>query len=335
MINLQLNFPISIAAYRLVKQEYKKLHLHLNFFLIFLFFNPFHSGFSQELMYQTKNIGFNLSANIALGSHFKRLGLNINVFYVNQFVQTNSELKFYFSFKNFGPQFIYEELVMAQGLVLAYGNNQSFFNPFVSSISNQTGLKNSVAYSYNIYLNKIKTSQVTGIAAFQFNKFSIITENDILAKPILDRFRTGAFLIQYQYKDLFQAAINCTMWTGKMGKSIEISSSQIYTHCYMDTTGGVYSTISHGLLSAQFKYNMGFSQNLQVNMGIDAEQVRNAVQNRFIHDMKFIPKKWNKTKNCHIPMIDENGRQYLYEPEQKIKKPQFYWNIFSNPSIFY
>lgn len=313
----------------IIKNKIVKLLISIVFFILY------QPSFSQELLFQNKKIGFNVGANCAIGSHFQRFGVSVNFFYVNNFIQTNTEVRAYCSFKNLGPKFIDPELVFAQGIVFGYGRKQSFYNPFLNSISNQTGFKNSVGYSYNIYRNKIKTSQVTGIAAFQFDKFSLITENDILAKPILDRFRTAAVLIQYQHQDVFQAAINCTMWTGKMGRSVETDRPEIYTKCYMDTTNGVYSNFSHGLLSAQFKYNIGLSQTVQANIGIDAEQVRNALQNKFIHNMKFIPKKLNKAKNCHIPMIDEKGNQYLYQPESKIRKPDLYWNIFSNPNVFY
>ncbi len=284
---------------------------------------------------ESNTIGFNIGANFAIGSHFKRIGLNFNFYYVSNFFQTNSEIRSYISFKNLGPKKIYSELVLSQGLVFGYGTKQIIYNPFINSVSNQTYYKNAIAYSYNYYFNKIKTKQVTGIAAFQFNTITVIIENDILAKPMLDRFRTGAFLIQYQYQDKFVAAINCTMWTGQMGKQMMLDNNKIYSNCYMDTTGGLYTNCSHGLLSAQFKYNIGLLQNVQANIGVDAEQVRNAVQNKFIHDMKFIPKKWNKAKNCHIPMLDENNNQYLYNQNQKIKKPTLYWNVFSNANLFY
>ena len=183
-----------------------------------------------------------------------------------------------------------------------------FFNPFLSSVSNQTKYLNAIAYSYNAWFNKRKTTQQTGIVAFQFDRISLITENDILARQTLDRFRTAAVLVQYQYEDKFQAAVNCSMWTGSMGNKHEINRPQFHQGCYMDTVGSVYANTSHGLLSAQFKYNVGYSQNVQANAGIDAEQVRNTVQNKFIHDMPFIPKKWNKARNCHIPMLDEKGK---------------------------
>jgi len=103
----------------------------------------------------------------------------------------------------------------------------------------------------------------------------------------------------------------------------------------MDTTKGIYTNYSHGLLSVQNKINVGFGQNVQFNAGVDAEQVRNGLQNQLIHDLKFLPKKWNKAKNCHIPMLDTEGNQYLYNKNQKIKKATPYFNVFTNPHLFY
>jgi hypothetical protein len=105
--------------------------------------------------------------------------------------------------------------------------------------------------------------------------------------------------------------------------------------CYMDTTGSIYPHTSHGLLSAQFKYNVGYAQNIQLNIGADAEQIRNVVQNKIIHDMRFLPKKWIKHQNCHIPMLDDKGEQYLYKEGQKIRPAKFYFNWFSNANLFY
>ena len=309
-----------------------KIYKALVSFLFLISITPL---ISQNFIYQTKNIGFNVGLNCAFGTHFQRLGLNFNFFYVNQSFQANTEARVYFSFKNLGPAFFYKELVISQGVLYSYGKPQNYYNPFLNAVSNQTGLKNTLAYAYNIYFNKVKTGQVTGTVAFQFNAITLIVENDILAKPLLDRYRTGAFLIQYQYNSVFQTALNCTMWTGQMGKTTEINHPQFYSNCYIDTTGGMYTKFSNGLLSAQVKYNLGYSQIAQVNVGADAEQIRNVVQNKFIHDMKFVPKKLNKAKNCHIPMIDENGEQYLFNEEQKIRKVKLYLNLFSNPALFY
>lgn len=286
------------------------------------------------MLIQDKNMGLTFGVNFAVGSHFQRLGLNVNFFYINNFFQANSEVRAYFSFKNLGPQYIYPELVLSQGLVFGYGTKRTLWNPFINSISNQTKYSCSFAYSYNAYFNPIKTKQQTGIVAFQFNQVTFIAENDILARTYYDRFRTGGFLLQYQHEDQYQVAVSSSMWTGEMGRIVR-NDSGYKGRCYIDTTGGRYTTNSHGLLSLQFKYNIGLSQNLQTNVGIDAEQVRNGIQNKFIHDMPFLPKKWMKSKNCHIPMLDTEGNQYLGRANQKIKNPALYWNVFSNANVFY
>lgn len=270
---------------------------------------------------------------IAVGNRFQRIGVNLNSYYFYDFVQVNAGIRLYRNLKNIGPKVEYNESVISGGLVLACGKKQKYFNPFVNEYSNQTKRKFSLAYSYNAYLNKVKTKQQTGIVAFQFDKISIVAENDILAKPFFDRFRTGAFLLQYQYKNIFQAAVNCTMWTGQMGRQVMDNGN--FPRGYMDTTGSVYSNHSHGLLSLQVKANLGHAQNAQANIGVDAEQVRNFVQNKLIHDMIFIPRKWFRQINSHIPMLDSSGKQYLYLPDQKVKKPDFYWNTFTNSTAFY
>jgi hypothetical protein len=302
------------------------------FLFTFLIFEISLSSFAQ--IARSKNFGVSVGAVIAVGNRFHRMGLTLQGYYFYDFVQVNAELRVYHSLKNLGPKFIYNEAVASLGGIIAYGAKQNYYNPFLSSVSNQTKRNFSVGYSYNRYFNKINTKQSTGTIALQFGSVSLISENDLYAHAIFDKFRTGAFLIQYQYKNIFQAGVNCTMWTGKMGNACR--NDKEFPHVgYIDTVGGMFTKYSHGLLSAQFKLNMGMGQNAQLNLGVDAEQVRNAIQNRLIHDMVLIPRKWFTPINCHIPMLDENGNQYLYRKGQKIKRPSFYWNAFSNASLFY
>lgn len=288
---------------------------------------------TQAQLEQENNYGFNVGLVSAIGTHTHRFGVVIQGYYIYNFAQVNASFRLYDNFRDLGPKGEHAEISTALGLCLGYGKKNSELNPFISSISNQTGYKNSVAYSYNIWLNKIKTSQVTGIVALQFDHFSIIAENDILAKPMLDRFRTGAFLLQFQNKNL-QYAINCTMWTGQFQESVKSDTLFPYIG-YMSAVCGSYCNLSHGLLSGQIKYANEYGQYVQGNIGIDAEQVRNVMQNRFIHDMPLVPKKWNKAQNLHLPMIDSEGNQYLYRKDQKIRKPEFYMNLFSSPNLFY
>lgn len=299
---------------------------------IFFFLIGFYSTIFAQL-HIGKSYGFNVGFVFAIGTHTQRFGVVLQGYGVYEFAQINASFRVYDNFKDLGPKGEHAELNAALGLCLGYGNKSREKNWFMSSISNQTGYKNSVAYSYNIWRNKVKTSQVTGIIALQFNHFSIISENDLLAKPALDRFRTGAFLLQYQDKH-FQYALNCTMWTGQMGDAVRNDSLYPYVG-YLSGVGGTHSNLSHGLFSVQVKYANQYVQYLQANAGVDAEQVRNVVQNKIIHDMPFIPKKWNKAQNVHLPMIDTTGNQYLYKKGQKIRKPLLYINGYTSPNIFY
>lgn len=288
-------------------------------------------GFCQLELHQ--NYGINVGFVGAIGTHVRRFGFVFQGYYVHRFAQINAAVRVYNNFRDLGPRGEHTEFNGALGLCLGYGKTTTELNRFVSSIGNQTGYKNSVAYSYNVWYNRVHTSQVTGIAAFQFDRVSVILENDLLAKPMLDRFRTGAFLVQYQDRDV-QYAINCSLWTGQMGQSVR-NDSLFPAAGYLNTTGSTYGNVSHGLLSAQVKVANDYGQYLQANAGIDAEQVRNAVQNRFIHDMPLVPKKLNKAQNLHIPMIDSTGNQYLYRKDQHIRKPKLFLNGYASPNIFY
>ncbi|HTL81708.1 MAG TPA: polymorphic toxin type 23 domain-containing protein [Bacteroidia bacterium] len=294
--------------------------------LVLLFSFLFLADKSEAQLYMQKNSGISAGIVLAAGSHFDRIGISVNAYYVKDFIQVNSDVRFYFNFRSLGPPKKYAETVLSAGIVFGFGKTSADTNLFLSSVSNQMRYRNSFAYSYNCYFNRKRTSQQTGIFGMQFDRLTFLMENDIFAHPRFDRFRTGAFLLQYQYKQ-FQYGINSTLWTGQMGERITDSTYEL-PNGYMDTTGGIYPTSSHGLLSAQVKSLLPYSQYVQANAGIDAEQVRNAIQNRLIHHIF-------SNKNAPIPMIDQSGGQYLYREGQKIKPVRPYWNVFLDPSVFY
>ncbi|GAA4460043.1 hypothetical protein GCM10023093_02070 [Nemorincola caseinilytica] len=279
--------------------------------------------------------GANAGLVAAIGNRFQRLGITVQGYYQNGIFQANAEVRAYHNFRNLGPAMWYSELVTSAGLVVGYGGRTGAQDPFPGISCDRTGRRNSIGYAQNLYLNRIGTSQWTGTVSFRFRDISIISENDIFACSTLDRFRTGAFLLQYRYMNKYLLALNCTMWTGQMGTN-KVAGDKDFPHpCYMDTAGGAYTSYSHGLLSAQFRTPLDAGQNIQANAGIDAEQVRNLVQNRLIHDMIFLPRRLRPQKNCHIPMLDTAGHQYLHRPGQQVRPVRPYWNVFSAPATFY
>ena len=51
--------------------------------------------------------------------------------------------------------------------------------------------------------------------------------------------------------------------------------------------------------------------------------------------MYFIPAKWLKTKNLHLPMLDKKGLPYLYQKDQQVKKSKLYYQFSLNDNDFY
>jgi len=282
--------------------------------------------------YQEGKVGVNVGFVFAIGTHIDRFGGVINAYYKTNNFQINPELRVYFNAKNLGPNKPSIETVLSLGAVYSYGSLDTISNNFYSPVANQTQNQNSFGYAYRFYFNNIKTSQRTGIISIEVSNFNLIAENDLFAEPKLDRYRTGAFLLQYQ-KDNYQCAINSTLFTGQMGERVT-DESYPFNHIYENTKGGKYTEFSHGLLSAQFKYVDDYYQTYQANIGIDAERIRHVVQNRLIHDILVLPKLTGNI-NAHIPMLDDKGAQYLFKENQKVKPMQFYMNGFMNPSLFY
>lgn len=288
---------------------------------------------SSAQQYQEKNLGINIGIVAAFGSQFDRFGFTVNSYYARSHFQVNTGLRCYFNFKNIGPNKQYIEAVASLGIVYAYGEKNNDYALFFNPVSNQTYRKNSIGYAYNIYLNPIGTNQQTGTISIEVNQFNLIAENDIFARPKLDRYRTGAFLLQYK-TDSLALGINTTLFTGEMGKKIQ-DENYPFSHLYKSDVNGKYTQNSHGLFSFQAQYITDYYQQLQANIGIDAERVRHVVQNRLIHDMIFLPKAWRKKTNAHIPMLDKENKQYLFKDGQEIKKAGLYFNVFSNSGLFY
>lgn len=290
---------------------------------------------AQGFLYDTKsNAGFTAGLQLSVGTHVQRAGLYFQFYYIKEHIQFNNAIRVHFNLKALGPAGHYPELILAPGIVYAFGPLRAYGNPFYTPLSNQTVFRNSIAYAYNAYFTSIKTSQQTGQISVQIADYQLIAENDLLARPALDRFRTGAFLLQYTYKDLWQMGLSNALWTGQMGHRQNIDPTYMAGGCYMDTSSARYANYSSGILSAQFRWHAGAAQVLQANAGIDAEQIRNTIQNHFFHDMRFLPKKL-RGKNCHLPMLADDGQQYLYKEGQKVRGPKPVFNLSENPAIFY
>jgi hypothetical protein len=278
--------------------------------------------------------GASVGVVAALGNRFVRLGIVGQGWYTMGQVQGIATVRMYRSYTNLGPPGRYTEWVLTPALLVGYGKARvDSPGRWPDATDNHTAYRHSTMYAQNYYLNRIGTRQVTGTLAVQTGNITIATENDILARPTLDRYRTGAMLLQYQQGGV-RWGINCTMWTGQMGNKVPAGSGYA-PGAYMDTVGGRFTRWSAGLLSGQCRIALPYGQTVVASAGIDAEQVRHAVQNRLIHDLVLIPKPFRHTKSCHIPMLTPDGSQYLGKPGQHIRPVRPYWNVFTNGALFY
>lgn len=305
--------------------------------ILILFFWAFlGDGFAQEVNYQP-HFGGQIGLSFNFGSHLNRLGLKVQGYYAHQHFQVQTGGHFLYNFTSFGPKQARPEAQLFVGALVSYGPQDSLSNPFINRVSNQTRRSNSIAYSYNWYLEKL-TPQPTGTLALQFGRIEIITENDALAGQGQDKFRTGTFQVAYRYQDS-RLALNTILWTGDTHgeKTCRINEPGDYPcrYGYKDISKAHCGQYSHGILALQYQHYLGYQQTAQASMGIDAEQVRHFFQNKLIHDMPFWPRKWNKVHNPHLPMLDKNGAPYLFEEGQELKPTSWYLDLGLNAPLFY
>lgn len=307
---------------------------HLFFLILPVFFSFTVKG--QNQLYQKQNFGISAGAIVNLGSHVSQIGFYVSGYYYYQNLQVNSTARWTFNSKNWGASGKFRETKLGVGLLAAWGKNDSIQKYFHSLVSNQTGRSYSLGYGYSFYFDNRNTSQRTGTVSFQFHDFEIIHENDILATSGSDRFRTAALMVAYS-TDSIRFGLNSLLWTGNSNSSSAKNhyDTSFTRHGYKDLSNTPYGKFSNGILGVQAECALGFGQNIKLSSGIDSEQIRNVIQNKIIHDLYFIPAKWVKTKNLHIPMLDRKGLPYLYRQDQQVKKSKFYYQFSLNDNDFY
>ena len=309
----------------------KKFQIKLALLLMICFLN------TQIAFSQGGEFGGKIGVSFAFGNKVNRLGILVSGFVIKDWLQINSSAGFNYNFKSLAINKSTPEVRLSLGALGGYGFKNHIENNFIGTLENNTPYANSIGYSYIRYWDKNGTSQSTGLISVNFNRFTIATENDILAagKGNEDKFRTGGIYLEYQYLNT-KIGINNTLWTGNYSKSPLITDSDYpATNGYRGIENSVYGNFSASLLSLQVKQLLPFAQTAQMNIGIDDERIRNQIQNKLMHNLKFIPQKWQNTKNFHIPMLTDDGEQYLYKTDQKIKKPTLYFNLGINNPLFY
>ncbi|MCO6501218.1 MAG: hypothetical protein J5I47_12695 [Vicingus serpentipes] len=281
--------------------------------------------------------GGSVGVSIALGTHVNRVGISLSAYYNYKFTQVNATARGFYNFSTLALNQSTPELQLALGTQFGYNKTDTISNDFIGIIENNMPYKNSVGYAYTHYIDGQKTSQGTGIIAFNIDRVTIASENDLFAggDGYRDRYRTGALYVGYQHLDT-KVGINMTLWTGDYTGSKKVTESDYPARFgYLSDDVNSYGKFSAGLLSLQIKQLLPYQQIAQANIGVDSEHVRHTIQNKLMHDLPFLPRKWMHTEQLHVPMLTKEGEQYLYLPEQKVKPISYYLRLGMNSGLFY
>jgi len=305
------------------------MRIFYSFIVLIVFVNTCYS--------QVPTFGWSVGLSFSVGNKVQRIGLRGSMFYTHGFAQVNATTNVYYNFKTLATSLKGPEVQFGIGGNLGFGKRDSSRNHFVSLIDNNTDYFYSVGYSYLLYLDKNNTTQAGGILSANIENFTFATHNDLFGfgKGWRDRFRTAAVLMQYRYLDT-KAGLNLTLWTGDyIGCKVVNDGEYPSRFGYKMNDKAIYGNAMAGLLSVQIEQFLPYNQIARLNVGVDSEKIRHAIQNRLIHDQYFIPSKLVTRPQKHYPMLDKDGKQYTFKEGQSVRSASFYFNLGMNNSVFY
>ena len=246
-----------------------------------------------------------------------------------------------YNFRSYGPNIRHLEHSIMGTAHYVWGDEMS--DPDEEDLSyikflDSRSYQNSFGYTWQRFFNRIGTSQNVGTIHMRFNKTVTQFSNDVFANTNgKDRYRTGGFAFGfYENKTLYMSKL--LIWTGdshckEMKKIRETDYPARWG--FRDITDCNYGKLSHGILSFGVTKDIGYGQTVGGNLGIDSESIRHLIQNKVFHDLYFVPRFMNKTKNLHLPMKTENGENFLFQDGQKVRKNRLVWQFSLNPTTLY
>jgi hypothetical protein len=282
--------------------------------------------------------GGQVGISCAFGTHKNRIGVIAKAYYAGKGFQVNTQVGFWYYGTQVGSNKSTWEMQARLGALGAWGKTDSIVNPFVHELGNQTGRRFTAGYSYIWYWNTMKTSQGSGAIGFQWGPVTYILENDFLGFAFGDKYRTGAMGLYYRHRNT-QFGIRNITWTGDpyapdMPKMITGTDFPA-RYGYKDMSQAPFGDCSAGIVSVFVEHQFLTGKYIDASIGIDAEQIRNVVQNKWIHDSPILPLNWGKVGNPHIPMVCDDGSPYMYEEGQKIRPARFFMQFGYNGNGFY
>jgi hypothetical protein len=293
---------------------------------LLLFFIP--RGVGQY--WSDDNWGVQLGLSAQFGTHIQQIGIKLQAFYTQSFIQLNTGYLIHFNNLNLGARSNYLESRINIGAVLLGGKRDAIPTFILDGLNHQTAYRYGWGYNYLWYIDQAGTSQRSGGMAFHLAQWSLLLENDFYGGQGKDRFRTSHAQLNYHTENV-NFSINTHLWTGETG-GVRRQENGKYSAQYKDISSNHLGKTSHGIAHVGIDYHFIFGNVLSLDAGYDHERIRHILQNRLMHDKKFVPQKIRKV-NPHYPMLDVNGEPSLNGED--VKPGKIMLQIGSNRNLTY
>lgn len=256
--------------------------------------------FNGEKFGATVGVIFNI------GTHVNNIGLSVNTFYRDYFYQINIGTSLTYNLTSYGVRKKFWESRNTAGLVLLAGKREVTPDFQLNGLMHNTSYNYGIAYNYIWYIDNAGTSQLSGGWGIHLKDFSLLLENDVFGGQAKDRFRTGHMTFNYRYNS-FKFTAGLYIWTGETANSLweKVDMDQCPSG-FRILEDLPYGRTSHGILYGGVAYKLVYGQFANFRIGTDSEKLRHAIQNRFMHDLIFLPKKIERN-TPHYPRLDEHG----------------------------
>ncbi|MBP6623644.1 MAG: hypothetical protein KA198_00640 [Chitinophagaceae bacterium] len=301
-----------------------------------------------EVRAQQLNLGYKIGFSASFGNTVQRIGACTGFYTQYNFIQFHVLMNGYYVRKSFGLARNHLELQSGEGIAFQFGNKHADYSSIalMNHASNYSQRDFNVGYTLKQYINGSNTSQSTALIHLSYRGLSLSTENDAFLFSYFDRFRTAAFNIRYEWLNNNQKYFNTSsaisakllLFTGDV---LAKQSNRILTsryparNGYMDLSKSACGQCSHGIIAIQVESAMLGKQAVSFQAGIDDEHIRHRIQNKWIHDINWLPADKDHYKNPHVPMLQENGEAYLFESGTKVRKARSYIQVGMNEPDFY
>jgi len=287
---------------------------------------------------QNWNYGYSVGVCFSFGNKANRIGVHAGGYLNKGRFQLNLTQKTYYNFRSLGLKRRGFECQLGGGVQVGFSKEDTIRNWFVGVYDANLPFRHAAGYSFIQYWDTWGTSQSTGMLNASIYDVGFITENDLFGNLIhqTDRYRTGAFALEYRYKTT-RILTQVILWTHDYSHCTVIDNEDTKKWArfgYYQDNAAKSRNHSLGIWSIGFSQWLPYQQTANINLGLNSEKVRNVIQNEFIHDQPFFPDPLVKRKPAHIPMLGKQG-QYLHSITDSIRPANFYFNFGLNELPFY